>query len=216
MVDEQYAERRAREDLGWYYAGLGPMLGLRAAPIEATGSQIYDSHASYMAHMHRRDGIHRAEVRRLAVVEGAMRKLPAMDRNGLRDIFTPFGAGRASYRLLTSLAWDGLPLVGYAIQLEEAIDLWRLRRPGKECTPVGMVALLEAEVSSLTRGNRIPSTHRLHRVWDAAVGGARQLVAAYNEAKASVLADQRAKRDADRDAELTMYVRLIQGEWVPR
>lgn len=213
---EQVAETRAREELGWYYAGLGPMLGLRAAPIEATGGQIYDSHASHMAHMHRRDGIHRAEVRRLAVVEGTMRRLMMWQRHGLRDVFTPFGAGRASYRLLTALAWDGLPLVGYALGLEETAALWASRRPNDERTTVGVLALLEAEVSTLTRGNRIPATHRLHRVWDAAVNGARQLVRAYNDEKTVVLAEQRAKRDADRDADLVMYARILAGKWVPR
>ncbi len=186
-----------RDELGWYYAGLGGTVGLRAAPIEPTGRGIFDDHASHLAHMSRRDPTHRWGVRRMLTVQHTLLRCPPDLAAILSLAYVPFGAGRASYRLLTALAWEGLPLVALGLRSQAMGRLWGARRPDVDPTPAAMLDLLNDEVFTLKRGNRIPSGHRLFGVWQESITTCQGAVRSYAWFRGQVMTERRKQRQAD-------------------
>lgn len=189
-----------REELGWYFAGVGPTLGLRAAGLEGGGGRTYDEAASLRDHMRHFEPAHRQQVRRLAAVREALGRTPAGLRGTLESAFQPFGAARASYRLLTTVAAEGVCLVGVAVHHGAALQAWEVtvgERAGETCerpSTLALVLWLEDQVSGLRFGNRIPSGHRLQRVVETAAEQACAALVAYRGNRRDVARDQRQER----------------------
>lgn len=195
---------RERDELSWYFAGLGPTVGLRASPLEPSSRGIFDDYASHMAHMQRRDHLHRAELRRLDLVERTL-AAAVIARGTLAHAFTPVGAARASYRTQTALAWEGQCLVGLAVTTTAFDRLYAARTPDYDPDTSGRpginlrLRVLEDEVGTLKRGNRIPSSHRLHRVLVESIDRFCVAIVDYAGCRMRVLADRRAQRQAEND-----------------
>lgn len=200
-----------REELGWYFSGLGPTVGLRACGLEAGGA-VFDEAASNREHGRRHSPEHRAQVRRLEVVEAALGPIPSRT---LRAAFSPFGAARASYRLLTAMSLDGVTLLGVALGCDPLVRLiGEVEDEDGIARPPGVVAQLmwlEHEVGGLKRGNRIPTSHRLYRVLEKSAEQTCESLHYYRIARAAAFAQQRARRDEERARDLEAYRRKMAG-----
>lgn len=204
----------ARDELAFFFAGLGGTIGLRGASLEV-GNGIFDDHASNRLHLQHRDGRHRHEVAKMALVVDTLARIPGEMARVLQRVFTPIGSGRVSYRLYTALAWEGQQVVGVAVDTLAMTRLWEARRPKQEPTASGKLALLDDEVSTLKRGNDIPSGHRLFGVWRESVSLCECAAASYQNARVLALRDRTAKRNEARAAEVTIAARKMRGEWTP-
>lgn len=177
-MQHQQSFARERDELGWYYAGIGPTVGLRAAPMERGGaSGIFDDHASRAAHMRRREKGHRKSVERLAIVDATLTLLPYETRADLAAAFTPFGAARASHRAQSAFADEGQPLFGIALRTEAARAL-----AGEDPSTAQVMLVLEDGVARLPRGV-IEHGHRLSAVLSQARLRFRAAMAAYAAAR---------------------------------
>ena len=209
-----------REELGWYFAGLGPTVGLRAAGLEGGGGGSYDEAKSARDHLRHFDPAHRARVRRLELVSEGLRRAGQTAVGTLSLAFTPFGSGRASYRLLTAVASEGVCLVGVALRTQALDRIWRaavglpphdyeFAIPEDERPPIiGLLELLEHEVSSLQRGNRIPSSHKLARVVDEAAQDVGRALGLYSVHRLVVRREHAAQRQEDRRVQLEALQRM--------
>jgi hypothetical protein len=210
---------REREELGWYYAGLGPTLGLGAASAEPGSRGIFDDKRSHEAHMHRRRPAHRSEMARLALVERAI--VISQSPKSLSQIFTPFGAGRASYRLTTAFLHDGQSLIGLAVGSDTIFRLWESRLPTDDDrrnrfpTTPETLQLLEFEVSGLRRGNRIPTGHRLMSIFEECVETYTWSMTRYADARAQAYQEQRAERARTRQLMVERTARDLAGVGFP-
>lgn len=201
------ADAKAREELAWYFSGLGPAVGLRAASIDGGGGGgIYDEAASIRDHMRHFEPSHRAQVRRMHAVQATLRRIDRTDAGMLSLAFTPFGAARASWRLLTALSADGICLVAPSLQTRSLPALWRQTvGDGDQPPPFVLLMFLEDQVRHLKRGNRIPASHGLQRVLDEARDSVTASLRSYAAARSEVaraVADEESERRSRNMAEL--------------
>lgn len=223
---QQLGYVREREELGWYHAGLGAAVGLRASPLEPSSRGVYDEHAADLNHGGRLTPEHRAKVARLAVVRATLQQVGDVARTHLAMTFTPVGAGRASYRLLTALSVDGQTLVGLAVATEAARRLWVARQTQRDDEDdddfswrvergpesyADVMQILNVEAEGLKRGNRIPSGHRLQRVLDEAADTCISMVGSYARVRQDVVAAKETARQADLSAYLARQAARMAG-----
>lgn len=182
---------REREDLAWYFGGgKDGKPGLKAAGLEFGGG-VFDDAAQDRLHaaMLRRRG----DSRRVAKV-GAVLTQVGHHRGRLESAFSPFGAGRASWRLLDTLAKEGVRLIGCIV---DSSALLRVMRADVDVVPVDVqLAWLEDEVLPL-RGNRIPGNHKLHKLVEGAAADVAEALSVYAKARPCVDAAFRAQRVAE-------------------
>lgn len=205
---------REREELGWYFAGLGPTIGLAAARLEPGGQRIFDDHASKQAHLRRRGHQHRSDMIKLATVEGTLAITGT--RQTLSEAFTPFGSGRATWRAITAFMADGLSLFGMAVASQATFRLWHSRGRelgiacGQEPTLTERIALIEHEVGGL-RGNRITTGHRLMTVYQECISSLDSALGFYAVGRAKVRAARLEQRARDNAMRLEQAQREMNG-----
>ena len=191
---------RAREELAWYFTSLGPTVGLRAAGLEAGGG-IYDAYASARDHMRHFDPSHRANLRKAEAVRSSLGRVEQPTRQVLAQAFTPFGAARASWRLTTAMAREGVCLVGVALRSDSLAQVWgQLAGKGADGppTPFMLLLFLEDQVARLRRGNRVPTSHKLHRVLDECADVVGAALGSYAAVRGDVGREQAAEKRESR------------------
>lgn len=213
MVDAAHA--REAEELGWFFMGVGPTLGLRSAGLERGAGGLYDDHASHLAHMGRRSVSHRVQVGRLRTVTSTLDRVSASARATLAAAFTSFGSGRASVQLQAAFAVGGRRLLAVAVATDAARRLWREaqgRSSASFCellpTPPAILAVLE---DALPMRGRITAGSDLAPVLDESVRRVDAALSEYARERKAVHAFIEAERRALRERELDQLIEQMGG-----
>lgn len=157
-----------RDELMWYFTAMGAVAGLRAAPLEGGGGQVFDSERSWSLMETKADPRLFANMRRVANVEASLRACTAPTLRDVRALFTPFGAARASWQVQATFSQEGQSLIGLVLGTCELRDSFLAKHRTRITPPASLLlAYLESEVSKLDR-TELPKEHRLRRALDAA------------------------------------------------
>lgn len=146
---------REREELAWFFAETQGTAGLRGASLEFGGG-VFDDAAQDRLHERMLGGI--VQQRRRVVVSGTLTLTSLLTRATLRDAFSPFGAGRANWRVLDTLQSNGVRLIGLIVGGGALERLMKVE--GRKPSTEEQVLFLQKLVESF-RGNRIPGDHPL-------------------------------------------------------
>lgn len=194
---------REREELLWYFNGLGASVGLKTAAAEYGGAVFDDAAQDRMhARMGARgsgDAHHRRRIdsEKARCIEATFRA--SWTEPTLRLAFTSFGAARASPRLQSTLAHEGVSLL--ALTLDSPRLLRHVPR-ASSASHADQIRFLERDVEKLPRGNRIPGNHRLHSVLDDAIGRCVRALQQYAKWRRKVGAEAKRIRDAESEASM--------------
>lgn len=162
-----------RAELCWYFQSADAAVGISAAPFNPNKiGGVWDEAASVRAHFRFRDHIQRAAMAKRARIEWTLWGLPVPAQTILRDAFTPFGAGRASYSLQGAMTRGGVCLLAVALTRPEVAEACRAAH-GIEAhvliTGGMIVRWLEADVRASKR-----HTTRVAQMADVITSGAQE------------------------------------------
>lgn len=201
----------ARDELTWYFASSGEVLGLHAAALDTSGGKkVYDEARSHADHVRRRKPEHRRDVARAEAVRQRLASLTVEQQQVLVAGYTPFGAARCNWRTQRVFHSEGWYLLGLVLTLPETVSAFRVTHDTDvEPTSRMLVRWLERETQS-TNESSVPVT--LRKLRDVAIDVLRGATTAYGELRIEDLTAAKRAREAMLEDELERVRQRLWGE----